>query len=125
MAENLQRVGEQLAVADEGNEEQAVAYLREYVEKMELELQKICDGILARMDKDLTPSGSKGELKELYFKMKGDCCRCLVLFAIGDAKSEAVEQTKDLQDPDEARKLARVTLRERVQECIVEEIIDV
>ena len=49
-AENLQRKGEQPAVADEGNAEQAVAHPREYVEEVELELQKIYDGIVALMD---------------------------------------------------------------------------
>ena len=45
----LVEVGEQPAVADEGDEEQAVAYPREYVEEVELELQKMCEGIFASM----------------------------------------------------------------------------
>ena len=36
-------------------------------------------------------SGSKGDLEELYFKIKGDCYRCLVQFATGAANSEAAE----------------------------------
>ena len=37
----------------QGNEQQA-SYTREYVAKVEAELQKICDGILALMDKHLS-----------------------------------------------------------------------
>merc|ERR1712227_751951 len=69
-----------------GNEQQA-SYAREYVAKVEAELQKICDGILALMDKNLIPSASTGESKVFYYKMKGDY-RYLAEFATGDAKSK-------------------------------------
>ena len=97
MAENLQWVGEQPAVADEGNEEQTTAYSREYVAKVEVELQKICDDIVELMDQGFIPSGSMGELKELHFKMKGDCYRYLVEFATGDAESEAAEDARAVE----------------------------
>ena len=42
-------------------DEQLVSNAREYVEKVEGELQKIRDGILALMDKKLVPSASTGE----------------------------------------------------------------
>ena len=73
-----------------GNEQQA-SYAREYVAKVEAELQKICDGILALMDKNLIPSASTGESKVFYYKMKGDYYRYLAEFATGDAKSKAAE----------------------------------
>ena len=40
------------------NEQQA-SYAKEYVAKVEAELQKICDGILALMDKNFIPIGQK------------------------------------------------------------------
>merc|ERR1712012_78185 len=76
-----------------GNEQQA-SYAREYVAKVEGELQKICDGILALMDKNLIPSASTGESKVFYYKMKGDYYRYLAEFATGDAKSEAAEDAR-------------------------------
>eukprot|EP00450_Noctiluca_scintillans_P040450 CAMPEP_0194480108 /NCGR_PEP_ID=MMETSP0253-20130528/3024_1 /TAXON_ID=2966 /ORGANISM="Noctiluca scintillans" /LENGTH=140 /DNA_ID=CAMNT_0039319441 /DNA_START=62 /DNA_END=480 /DNA_ORIENTATION=+ len=67
-----------------GNEHQA-SYAREYVVKVEAELQKICGGILALMDKNLIPTASTGESKVFYYKMKGDYYRYLAEFATGDA----------------------------------------
>ena len=76
-----------------GNDQQA-SYAREYVAKVEAELQKICDGILALMDKNLIPSASTGESKVFYYKMKGDYYRYLAEFATGDAKSKAAEDAR-------------------------------
>ena len=58
---------------------------------MERELQKIRDGILALMDKNLIPSASTDESKVLYYKMKGDYYRHFAECATGDARSEAGE----------------------------------
>ena len=54
-----------------GNEWQA-ANAREYAVKVEAELQKVCDGILALMDKDLIPSESTREPKVFCYKMKSN-----------------------------------------------------
>ena len=62
---------------------------------MEVELQKICDGILALMDKNLVPSESSGESQMFYHTMKGDCYRCLAKFATGDAKSKVAEDARE------------------------------
>ena len=72
-------------------EKQLVLHAREYVAKVEGELQKIRDGILALMDKKLIPSPSTDELKVFYYKMKGDYCRYLAEFATDEAKSKAGE----------------------------------
>ena len=72
-------------------EEQLVSHAREYVAKVEGELQKDRDGILALMDKKLIPSPSTDESKAFYYKMKGDYYRYLAEFATGDAKSKACE----------------------------------
>ena len=72
-------------------EEQLVLHAREHVAKVEGELQKIRDGILALMDKKLIPSPGTDESKVFYYKMKGDYHRYLAQFATGEAKSKAGE----------------------------------
>ena len=72
-------------------DDQLVSNAREYVEKVEGELQKIRDGILALMDKKLVPSASTDETKVSYCKMKSDYYRYLTEFATGETKSKAGE----------------------------------
>ena len=60
---------------------------------MEGELQKIRDGILALMDKELIPSPGTDELKMSYYKMKSDYYRYLAECATDDAKGKATEDT--------------------------------
>ena len=50
--------------------EELVLHAREYVAKVEGELQKIRDGILALMDKNLIPSPNTDELKMFHYKIK-------------------------------------------------------
>ena len=52
------------------SEEQLASHAREYIAEVEGELQKIRDGILTLMDKNLIPSASTDESKVLYYKMK-------------------------------------------------------
>ena len=68
-----------------------LAYAREYVAKVEGELQKIRDGILALMDKELISPPGTDELKVLYYKMKSDYHRYLAEYATDDAKGKATE----------------------------------
>ena len=58
-------------------EEQLASYAREYIAKVENELQKIREGVLALMDKKLVPSPSTDESKAFYYKMKSDYHRYL------------------------------------------------
>ena len=51
---------------------------REYAVNLEVELQKICDGILALMDEGLILSASTGEPREFCYEMKGDYYRFFV-----------------------------------------------
>ena len=74
----------------EGKEHLA-SHAREYIAEVEGELQKIRDGILALMDKNLVPSASTDESKVLYYKMKGDYYRYFAECATGDAKGKAAE----------------------------------
>merc|ERR1712232_1336538 len=57
-----------------GNEEQA-KHAKEYCAKVETELQKICDKILALLDGNLIPKATNGESKVFYQKMKADYYR--------------------------------------------------
>ena len=68
-------------------------HAREYIAEVEGELQKIRDGILALMDKNLIPSASTDESKVLYYKMKSDYYRYLAECATDDAKGKASEDT--------------------------------
>lgn len=49
----------------------------EYREKIEQELQKICNEVLTLLDTHLVPSASQPESKVFYLKMKGDYYRYL------------------------------------------------
>ena len=73
--------------------EQLASHAREYIAEVEGELQKIRDGVLALMDKNLIPSASTDESKVLYCKMKSDYYRYLAECATDDAKGKATEDT--------------------------------
>ena len=79
-----------------GANKQQAYYAKEHAVQVEVELEKICDGILALMDKNLIPSASTGELKVFYYKMKGDHYRFLAEFATGDTKSKVTNEAADV-----------------------------
>ena len=68
------------------SEEHLASYAREYIAKVENELQKIREGVLALMDKKLVPSPSTDESKAFYHKMKSDYYRYFAEFATGETK---------------------------------------
>ena len=69
---------------------------KEHAVQVEVELEKICDGLLVLMDKNLIPSASAGELKVFYYKMKGDHYRFLAEFTTGDTKSKVTNEAADV-----------------------------
>ncbi|KAH6648527.1 putative 14-3-3 family protein ArtA [Truncatella angustata] len=73
-----------------GNSSQ-VGLIKEYRQKIEAELARICDDILEVLDKHLIPSAKSGESKVFYHKMKGDYHRYLAEFAIGDRRKESAD----------------------------------
>jgi len=73
-----------------GNESQ-VSLIRDYRSKIETELQKICEDILAVLTEHLIPTAQTGESKVFYYKMKGDYHRYLAEFAAGDKRKEAAD----------------------------------
>ncbi|MBA0597289.1 hypothetical protein Gorai_007098, partial [Gossypium raimondii] len=75
-----------------GNE-QNVKRIKEYRQRVEDELSKICDDILSVIDKHLIPSSSTGESTVFYYKMKGDYFRYLAEFKAGDDRKEAADQS--------------------------------
>ena len=75
--------------------EELVLHAREHVAKVEGELQKIRDGILALMDKKLVPSADTDEMKVSYYRMKSDYYRYLAEFATGETRSKADEDARD------------------------------
>ncbi|RMX71115.1 hypothetical protein D0869_15963 [Hortaea werneckii] len=75
-----------------GNEQQ-VKLIKEYREKIENELAKICEDILEVLTKHLIPSAQSGESKVFYHKMKGDYHRYLAEFAMGDKRKEFADQS--------------------------------
>jgi len=71
-----------------GNSSQ-VTLIKEYRQKIEAELAKICDDILEVLDQHLIPSAKSGESKVFYHKMKGDYHRYLAEFASGEKRKTA------------------------------------
>jgi len=76
-----------------GNTENA-AYAKEYVAKVETELQGICDTILGVLSEQLIPKADGGESKVFYQKMMADYYRYIAEFTEGDAKSKAAESAR-------------------------------
>merc|ERR1711976_388680 len=76
-----------------GNTENA-AYAKEYVAKVETELQSICDTILGVLNEHLIPKADGGESKVFYQKMMADYYRYIAEFTEGDAKSKAAESAR-------------------------------
>lgn len=70
-----------------------VKRIRDYRQKVEEELAKICNDILMIIDEHLIPSSGTGESTVFYYKMKGDYFRYLAEFKTGNEKKEAADQS--------------------------------
>lgn len=90
-----------------GNEVQ-VGLIKEYRQKIEAELTKICEDILQVLADHLIPSAQSGESKVFYFKMKGDYYRYLAEFATSDKRKEAAD--KSLESYQAASEIATTEL---------------
>ena len=76
-----------------GNDTQA-GFAKDYRVKVEDELQKICDTILALLDKGLIPKATQAESKVFYQKMKADYYRYIAEFRSGEEKTKAAEEAR-------------------------------
>merc|ERR1711957_823456 len=76
-----------------GNAEQA-EFAKEYCAKVEGELQKICDTILALLDGNLIGKASSGESKVFYQKMKADYYRYIAEFTSDEKRTKAAENAR-------------------------------
>jgi 14-3-3 protein beta/theta/zeta len=66
---------------------------KEYREKVEKELDEICQDVLGLLESHLVPKASNAESKVFYLKMKGDYYRYLAEVASGDKKDGVVAQS--------------------------------
>ncbi|QKX62654.1 uncharacterized protein TRUGW13939_09815 [Talaromyces rugulosus] len=69
--------------------EQHVTIIRDYRQKIETELEKVCQDVLDVLDESLIPKAESGESKVFYHKMKGDYHRYLAEFASGNKRKVA------------------------------------
>jgi len=83
--------------ASKGNDNN-VSNCKEYRQKVETELQGICDTILGLLDGSLIPAAMDAEAKVFYHKMKGDYFRYIAEFTDADKKSTAAGQAKAAYD---------------------------
>jgi len=80
--------------AGKGNTENAER-AKSYREKVESELDDICQKILDLLDENLIKNASSGESKVFYLKMKGDYYRYIAEYKTDDAKSAASNSAHD------------------------------
>jgi len=66
-----------------------VGSIRDYRQKIETELENVCQDVLNVLDDSLIPKAESGESKVFYHKMKGDYHRYLAEFASGDKRKGA------------------------------------
>ncbi|TSV28441.1 14-3-3 protein zeta/delta [Bagarius yarrelli] len=83
---------EQKMKAESSDKEQIA---KEYREKIESELQTICNDVLHLLDKFLIRTSSPAESQVFYLKMKGDYYRYLAEVAVGDNKTSIVDKSRE------------------------------
>ncbi|KAL9038273.1 MAG: hypothetical protein Q9214_005345, partial [Letrouitia sp. 1 TL-2023] len=66
-----------------------VSTIRDYRQKIETELERVCQDVLDVLDDALIPKAESGESKVFYHKMKGDYHRYLAEFASGEKRKVA------------------------------------
>jgi 14-3-3 protein epsilon len=72
-----------------------VSTIRDYRQKIETELEKVCQDVLDVLDQALIPKAETGESKVFYHKMKGDYHRYLAEFASGEKRKVAATAAHD------------------------------
>ncbi|MCJ1481226.1 hypothetical protein MMC06_001382 [Schaereria dolodes] len=72
-----------------------VGTIKDYRQKIETELEKVCQDVLDVLDESLIPKAESGESKVFYHKMKGDYHRYLAEFASGEKRKVAATAAHD------------------------------
>ncbi|XP_052207391.1 14-3-3-like protein D isoform X1 [Diospyros lotus] len=67
--------------------------IKEYRQKVELELTNICNDIMTVIDDHLIPASSTSESNVFYYKMKGDYYRYLAEFKTASEKKEVADHS--------------------------------
>ncbi|XP_047317342.1 14-3-3-like protein B [Impatiens glandulifera] len=67
--------------------------IKEYRNKVEIELTDICKDIMIVIDEHLIPSCPEGESSVFYYKMKGDYYRYLAEFKVGNDKKDVADKS--------------------------------
>lgn len=75
-----------------GNETH-VKLIKQYRQKIEVELADICLDVLAVLEKHLIPAANSQESKVFYFKMRGDYYRYLAEFKSPDERAETAQKS--------------------------------
>ncbi|XP_044714864.1 14-3-3 protein [Hirsutella rhossiliensis] len=75
--------------------EKHVSTIKEYRDKIEAELEQVCQDVLNVLDESLIPNAASGESKVFYHKMKGDYHRYLAEFASGEKRKVAATAAHD------------------------------
>jgi len=75
--------------------EKKAVIANEYREKVEKELQEICEVVFGLLDKHLIPKASSGESKVFYLKMKGDYFRYLAEVATGQKRKDIMNESQE------------------------------
>ncbi|XP_062364972.1 14-3-3 protein sigma-like isoform X1 [Cinclus cinclus] len=78
---------------EEGDDKAQV--VNEYREKVEQELNAVCNNVLGLLDKYLIKKDSDTESKVFYLKMKGDYFRYLAEVASGDDRLSTIEKAQE------------------------------
>ena len=76
-----------------GSESDTVKLIQKYKANVEKELSDVCERVLRLLKEHLEETGSAGESRVFYKKMKGDYFRYLAEFKGGEARKNAAEET--------------------------------
>merc|ERR1712216_726653 len=101
-----------------GLESDTVRLIQKYKQNVEKELSDVCERVLRLLKEHLEETGSAGESRVFYKKMKGDYFRYLAEFKGGEARKNAAEET--LLAYKEAENIACDMAKKAVDEAIAE-----
>ncbi|XP_078479125.1 14-3-3 protein beta/alpha-1-like [Lampetra planeri] len=87
------RVLSSIGLKTEGSEKKQ-QLVKEYREKVEKELQEICNNVLKLLDNHLIKNSTQAESKVFYLKMKGDYYRYLAEVASEDDKPKTIDHSQ-------------------------------